>query len=544
MQVCKATTAGQPRRSLGRFLMIALALCAIGATCDGNPQPSVVPPSVSLTVNGVPDDMKNLLVLPPTGFVVNVAWQAGTFPVNSALFAIFANRWGSPAGSQVVFDIPLKSDGTGAIGVFSGQLEPGTHTLRATVGDTQKNFFYVELAVAVRAFSGAVPIGAGQQIWLDFESDRDATPGADFPVDLQAFGLASAAAPQLSGWVLEDVTGRVLDRIEEVYHAQATNGLPGADPVAVAFSSTNPGAGDVTRVCVGGEDPSGGITVGAILTDLKNSNRNSIECGTLPPTGIFPRELLILSPEAAFQAVFDPLRAATGGVPVGEHPLDATVLAPGFDPGAASPAELARFDLVELAIQGFADMLGSIIAHETGHALGLVPPGAPGGGLYGGTSGAAANHNVTPAGASPTQNFLMNAGNTFTFARLAGINGNVLPYFRPLDYAYLRDRVVIDPAVTLLAFPPVVTSITPNAIVGGTYTQVFFNGTGFLPTPAIRCISPSYIYNVSGETLLSSSQVRGWINYAQIQAGVYDVEFRNPDGQIFVLPAAITISAP
>ena len=222
-------------------------------------------------------------------------------------------------------------------------------------------------------------------------------------MDLQAFGLGSAAAPLVSSWVLEDVKARVLDRVDEVYHDQPTNGLPGADPVAVAFSSTNPGSGDVTRVCIGGEDPSGGITIGAILTDPKNSNRNSVECATLPPTGIFPRELLILAGEAAFQAVFDPLRPATGGVPVGEHPLDATVLAPGFDPGTASPAELARYDLVQAAIQGFADMLGSIVAHETGHALGLVPAGAPGGGLYGGTSGAELNHDVTPAGVSPTR---------------------------------------------------------------------------------------------------------------------------------------------
>ena len=154
---------------------------------------------------------------------------------------------------------------------------------------------------------------------------------------------------------------------------QPSNGLPGADPVAVTFSSTDPGSGDVTRVCIGGEDPGGGINIGEVLIDPKNSNRSSIECGTFPPTGIFPRELLILAGEAAFQAVFDPLRPATGGVPAGEHPLDATVLAPGFDPGTASPDELARYQRVHAAIQGFADMLGTIAAHETGHALGLVP---------------------------------------------------------------------------------------------------------------------------------------------------------------------------
>ena len=58
----------------------------------------------------------------------------------------------------------------------------------------------------------------------------------------------------------------------------------------------------------------------------------------------------------------------------------------------------------------------------------------------------------------------------------------------------------------------------------------------------IRCINPSYTYNVTGEALLSSSQVKGWVNYSQILPGVYDVELRNPDGQISVLPAALTIA--
>jgi hypothetical protein len=34
------------------------------------------------------------------------------------------------------------------------------------------------------------------------------------------------------------------------------------------------------------------------------------------------------------------------------------------------------------------------------------------------------------------------------------------------------------------------------------------------------------------------------VNYAQVLPGVYDVELRNPDGQISVLPDAFTVSAP
>jgi hypothetical protein len=230
-----------------------------------------------------------------------------------------------------------------------------------------------------------------------------------------------------------------------------------------------------------------------------------------------------------------------GGTPVGAHPVDSIVLDPGFDPGSGTPEQVARYQQVQTAIQAFADALGSIVAHETGHALGLVPAGPPGGGLFGGTAGAQLNHAVEPGGGDATANFLMNSGYTYTFAKLAGLNGNPLPYLRPIDYAYLRDRVVIDPLVTVLAYPPVVDFITPTTINPTGWTQLFVNGTGFLPTPVIRLINPGYTYNVTGEFLVSSAQVRGAVNVVQIPAGVYDVELKNPDGQVSVLPASLTV---
>jgi hypothetical protein len=535
---------GPPNRRLRLIFVAFLAAAGMGADCEAPPPPAVVPPSVTLTVNGIPEDMNDLLVLPTTGFVVNVGWQAGDYPVDAALYSyVRAERWGSGYESWVISELALNASNDGRVGVFTGQLTPGTWTLRSYVQDIQGNLAYADLAVAVRSFGGPAPIATGQKIWLDFESDRDATPGADFPVDLQAFGLGNPAAPIESGWVLAEVTQAVFDRVFEVYKLQPTNGLD-PDAVKVTFSTTHPGSGDVTQICIGGEDPSGGITIGSILTDYKNSNRNSVECATLPPTGIFPRELLILSGEPAFQAVFNPLIPSAGGTPVGAHPADPIALDPGFDPGSGTPEQVARHQQVQAAIQAFGDSLGSIVAHEAGHALGLVPGGPPGAGLFGGTVGAQLNHSVLPNGGDPSENFLMNAGYTFTFAKLAGLNGNPLPYFRPIDYAYLRDRVVIDPLVTLLAFAPVVSSVSPSTISPTGWTQLFVNGTGFLPTPSVRLINPGYTYNVAGELLLSSEQVRGGVNAGQIPPGVYDVEIKNPDGQISVLPASLTVPTP
>jgi hypothetical protein len=532
-----------PIRRLRLILAAVPAALGIGADCGTSP--TAVPPTVTLTVNAIPEDMNDLLVLPPTGFVVNIGWQEGDYPVDPTLYNyVRAERWGAGSEAWVIeTDLTVNADGQGSTGVFDGTLSPGTWTLRALVGDTQGNAGSGELAVSVRSFAGSAPIGSGQKIWLDFESDRDATPGPDFPVDLQAFGLGSAAAPVESGWVLEQVTQAVVDRVFEAYKLQPMNGLD-PDPVKVGFSSTHPGSGDVTQICIGGEDPSGGITIGSILTDVKNSNRTSVECATLPPTGIFPRELLILSGEPSFQAILGPLIPGFGGTPVGAHLLDPIVLDPGFDPGTATSEQLARFQQVQAAVQAFADALGSIVAHETGHALGLVPAGVPGGGLFGGTAGAQLNHSVLPGGGDPAENFLMNAGYTFTLAKLAGLDGHPLPFFRPIDYAYLRDRVVIDPAVTVLAFPPVVTAVNPSTINPSGWTQIYVDGSGFLPTPVIRLINPGYTYNLVGEFLLSSSQVRGSVNYVQIPPGVYDIELKNPDGQISVLPQSLTVPSP
>ena len=166
-------------------LVAILAALGMGADCEGPPPspPTVVPPTVTLTVNGIPDDMNDLLVLPPGGFVVNVAWQPGDHPVDPTAFNyIRAERWGAGSASWVFSpELTVNGDGTGSSGVFPGPLAPGTWTLRAFVGDTEGNFSFADLAVAVRSFGGPAPIATGQKIWLDFESDRDIIPGPRFP---------------------------------------------------------------------------------------------------------------------------------------------------------------------------------------------------------------------------------------------------------------------------------------------------------------------------------------------------------------------------
>jgi hypothetical protein len=53
------------------------------------------------------------------------------------------------------------------------------------------------------------------------------------------------------------------------------------------------------------------------------------------------------------------------GTPAGTHPLDAVVLAPGFDVGRATSEQRARYYAVFLAADDWAAAIGVILAHET-----------------------------------------------------------------------------------------------------------------------------------------------------------------------------------
>jgi hypothetical protein len=535
----------RPPRTLRIAAALALLL-PLGGDCtqrgDEPLPPETLPPQLTLTLDGVPADMNGLLVVPPSGFVVNVSIAPGTHALDPSYFGVFLDRWGGGLFNAFVPGVVLAPDSLSAAGVVSlDGAGPGTYTIHAAIADSAGKWGQASLPFAVRAFPGAPPIGEGQKIWLDFASDRDAVPGPDFAVDLESFGLATAANPSVAALAEARVEAAVLDRLAEIYHEADGNRLGAPDPVAVDFFAYDPGPGDVTRICVGGEDPSGGWVIGNVQIDPNNSRRSGAECATLPPTGIFPRELLWFTGQGAFQQAFDALRPAAGGTPIGGHPLDVLLLDPAFDPANAGPEAAARWAAIHGAIDAFAAALGTVIGHEVGHALGLVPAGPPGGGLFGGTSGSLVTHDATPAGTSPSENFVMCAGNTYSFARLAGLEGQPRPVMRALDYAYLRDRVVVDARVTGLFMPPRADSVSPAGVAAGSVTEVRVAGAEFRATPSMRLENGSLVAHLQGESFVSASEVRGFVLASQAVPGTYDLVVENPDGQIARLAAAITV---
>ncbi len=78
-------------------------------------------------------------------------------------------------------------------------------------------------------------------------------------------------------------------------------------------------------------------------------------------------------------------QTAKSGTPIGEGSLDDDVLAGTFDRTAAGNTQAMndRYDAIMTAIEDSALSVSSIVAHEIGHALGLVPDGGPKTGLFG-----------------------------------------------------------------------------------------------------------------------------------------------------------------
>ena len=497
------------------------------------------PPSILLTLNDIPGDMNDLLVAPPESFQITLTLDgAGGSAIDTSSLSLVSDQdvgsftAGTDLGplfqahpTRAAWQVPAGSD-----------LARTTHHLLASIADAAGNVAELSYGFAVRDFAYGPPLGSLQTIFLDFDQDRSLGPEVDFVEDLRTYGLSSSADPAIESLMRNRVVGEIVARAHP-YYGRKPDGSPGPDAANVVFVESAP-TGAHSRLCVGGESSLGGSYLGASTMDVNNLNESQDECGGGALFGIFPQALDDLwGGNAEFQATFDPLMASRGGTPVGEDLLDAAVTAPGFDPGAATLEELARFEAIENAVDAFAQAIASVVAHETGHLLGLVAHGPTPAGLYGGTTGGKTDHNVTPSGAHPYENFVMNAGGTFSFEEMTGRNGSPLPVFRALNWAYLRDRIALNTHVTGLFPAPTLTSMAPNPVSfppGQQTVVVTLHGTGFLETPlAVELITegdptPNPLLTL---TFVDSETVTGVLNKFLVQPALYDVRLINADDQ-------------
>ncbi len=513
--------------------------------------PDSTPPSLFVTLNDIPDDMNDLLVVPPDEFQITLLLDAlGGSLIDPASLSVTASRdiGGFPAGTDMgsLFTLtPTRATWTVPAG---SDLDRVTHYLTVSIQDLAGNPASDVYGYAVRDFPFGQPMANLQTVYLDFDGNQG--PGS-FSEDLREYGLASDATPEaqaLEPQMRAMLISEILRRVRPYYGLDA-DGTPGPDAANVAITDSDPGL-PRARLCVGGDSGPGGKLLGASFMDVHNSEENSNDCGG--GAGVFPQAIDNLwGTDPQYQTNIHPLDPDEGGVPVGEHPEDASVLAPGFDLGTATAAQITRVAQIVNGVEVFAQILATAIAHETGHAFGLVAHGPTPGGLYGGASGGKADHNVNISGGTPFENFLMNSGGSFTFGEMTG-RGVPLPVFRPLAWAYLHDRVVVDGDVTGLFDPPAITSVSPNPAVYPdccTPVAIAIYGSNFLaPGPPfvefhIPGDTPGELFNlVVRDAGLPSERIEGVISpFVTVLPGFYDVTVIGDDGQVVTAVDALEV---
>ncbi len=516
------------------------------------------PPTLFVTLNDIPDDMNDVLVVPPNGFVITIDMDSGGESLLDlpSLSVTSSQAVGSLApGAELLpsFDWVSPTRATYTI-PDTLSLARTTHELTVSVRDLAGNEALQTFAFAVRDFSAGPPLGNPQVVHVDFDQDRNLGPELDFLESMREFGLSSPADPVTEQISRDTIVAEIIRQVCHFYGLDAScQPDPDRDPVNITFSSTTP-TEPHSRICVGGESPQGGSFLGAATLDKNNLVETSDECATASLFGVFPHAIDNLwGGDPGFQSAFAGVDPDLGGTPFGEDPLDAIITAPSWDIDTAPAAERTRAFAVIAAAQAFSSITAAGIAHEVGHMLGLAAPGPVPGGLYGGESGGRLDHNVTTLGGTPSQNYLMNTGASFSYEEIAG---PLRPVFRPLAAAYLHDRIALNDQVTELLPPIAFYDVTtagdpdpaPPAVVvfdssSGDSVEIVLKGQNFSGIPVVELSNDALQLPLAtfNEQLVDSETVTAQVSRFLIAPLLFDVRIVSGDDQSALLEDALLV---
>jgi hypothetical protein len=458
-------------------------------TPDAGPSPTA-PPRVWLTVAEIPPAMNGSL----DSILSSLAWR---LRVNRSFFTLDAYRapesgpvdW---AASRIACD-----DGTGLREV--GPLEVmGTDHARVLVAPPGSGAALAEGPV-VCALSAFAPDGRTSEAAFAFDAatlppdldpfpapetwlvtftrdifrttvtprgDQTAAvtsthvPAGDGVPDLDealfALGLASPDHPEATARVRADLARRVaaltrrfygLDRPDDPRAPRlvfAFEGEPEAAPLLVMTPAALDAEG-VSRIAVGGDGDAEDQVAGTFGRAWLDWNNQTPQDNTRHGVGVFPTALAraaLNQPIAAL--LLGACRPDLGGVPFGASPHDAAFIGLEVPPGDLPEASLERAELYGLVMRFVALGLASILAHEVGHSLGLVPSGPPPHGLFAEVSVDFVASVTTAAHIDlPGLNLMQTGGS----AQVGEILSGAEPAFEPLSLAYLRRMLVVGPVL-------------------------------------------------------------------------------------------------
>ena len=271
---------------------------------------------------------------------------------------------------------------------------------------------------------------------------------SDFDEAFLAMGLLSetntVTNARVKDWLIAEIRGWVNTILGLDPEGKMTSeGVPlsllfeGDDgaPLASAWDGT------FSMIALGGDGEAEDQLIGTVGRALIDPNNQGHEDNTEVGLGVFTSGVVrqILSQPFGV-LLLEPILPDLG-VPVGDHEEDARLLSEDFVPtDCDDDLLLERYTLIELAVSYGALALASTLAHEVGHSLGLVPPGPPPEGLFGGVHGLLFTDNdlddahIDSAGLN-----VMQTGAVTNW--LEALSDS--PRFNPLNWAYLRRQLVV-----------------------------------------------------------------------------------------------------
>lgn len=436
-----------PRRKSGNwFDSDRLSRFRTSSLIDG------IAPAVSASINGIPESRRSGMVLPPSGWTIDVStsdaqsqWvDMGTVEVE------FAGGFGPDP--ETLLGVAEIGYNTVSIEIpESAALSAGQWTMTVRARDLSGNLGQSSIIPfeVDNQSGGAMPFERTQVVWVRTDLDRDSNGRPDFADDMLRLGFATEGDPIGSNaWVQGVVLDGILAKANALYKRGQRGEPLDSGSVQLRFSTFEPISLPHMQMALGGLDPEGDRTrsygaestgvLGRAYYDYRNGNVAERNTTNSPGTGVFPSEMFLYQARIhqqvypSFQTVFAsrflPLCPDMGGTPAGSHPLDATVLTPNFDYDNANSSERARWNTVMAAMDDWASVIGVILAHEVGHSVGLVAPGAMPNGLFGDSS-----LHDTFAGAAEVM------APSVGYEAMTSLDYQ----FRDLDLAYLRQRILL-----------------------------------------------------------------------------------------------------
>jgi hypothetical protein len=418
-------------------------------TGDSN---DAIAPTVTTTINGIPEARRDGLVVPPTGFTIDVSATDSSYQwVNMGSVEVELAGGFGPSAEALLATARISYNALQVEVPEDMPLSAGSWTLTVWVSDLSGNRGMSNvIPFEVDNPSGAaLPFERTQVVWVRTDLDRDGNGRSDFSDDMLRLGFASLNDPAGTNARMERILlDGILAKANTIYRRGQRGEPIDSGSVQLRFSTREPIALPHMQIMLGGLDPEGNRTrqygaestgvLGRAYYDYRNGNTSERNTATSPGLGVFPAEMFLYqanihaqvypSFQTLFASKFLPICADMGGTPAGSSALDATVLSATFDYDNATTSQRARWNTIMNAADDWAAVIGVILAHEVGHSVGLVAPGAMPGGLFGDSS-------LHDTYASAAEVMAASVG----YEAMTSLDYQ----FRDIDLAYLRQRILL-----------------------------------------------------------------------------------------------------